>query len=91
MKYGIIFWGNSVDRKKRFSVNKKIVRIIIGLTGTKSRVACKRLFRALLILTLHSQYILSLMTSLAHNLEYLTFNCLVHSIGKGRNYNYIGQ
>lgn len=33
MKCGIIFWGNSVDRKKRFSVNKKIVRIIIGLTG----------------------------------------------------------
>jgi len=40
----------------------------------------KRLFQALEILTLPSQYILSLMTFLIHNLQYITFNFPVHGI-----------
>jgi hypothetical protein len=49
------------------------------MAGAKSRVLCKPLFKTLEILTLPSQYILSLMTFLAHNLEYFTFNCSVHN------------
>jgi hypothetical protein len=59
IKFGIIFWGNSTESKRVFQLQKKIVRI---MTGTKSRISCKPLFKALEILTLPSQYILSLMT-----------------------------
>jgi hypothetical protein len=31
MKYGIIFWGTSSDSKKVFTLQKKIVRIILGV------------------------------------------------------------
>jgi hypothetical protein len=52
MKYGIIFWGNSIDAKdlavKRESCENN--------EGTKSRISCKPLFKALEILTLPSCY-----------------------------------
>jgi hypothetical protein len=35
MKYGIIFWGNSSDSKKVFTLQKKIVRIILGIKPQK--------------------------------------------------------
>jgi hypothetical protein len=40
MKYGIIFWGNSFDTKKVFILQKKIVRLMIGV---KSCNSCKDL------------------------------------------------
>jgi hypothetical protein len=30
VKYGIIFWGNSTKRRKIFTLQKKIIRIMIG-------------------------------------------------------------
>jgi hypothetical protein len=68
--------GNHTDSIRVFRLQKKVVRI---MTGAKSRVSCKPLFKTLEILTLPSQYILSLMTFLAHNLEYFTFNSSVHN------------
>jgi hypothetical protein len=50
------------------------------MAGAKSRVSSKPLFKSLGILTLPSQYLLSLMTFLARNLEYFTFNSSVHNI-----------
>jgi hypothetical protein len=31
MSYGVIFWGNSTDSKKVFSIQKKIIRIMTGV------------------------------------------------------------
>jgi hypothetical protein len=31
MKYGIIFWGNSPDAKKIFLLQKRFVRIMMGM------------------------------------------------------------
>jgi hypothetical protein len=42
MKYGIIFWGSSVDSKGVVQLQKQTVRI---MTGTKSRISYKHLFR----------------------------------------------
>jgi hypothetical protein len=53
------------------------VRIV---TGARSRASWKPLFKALEILTLPLQYVLSLMTFLVHNLEYFTCNFSIHSI-----------
>jgi hypothetical protein len=74
LKIGIMFWENHTDSIRVFRLQKTVVRI---MSGAKSRVSCKPLFK---ILTLPSQYILSLMTFLAHNLEYFTFNSSVHNI-----------
>jgi hypothetical protein len=42
MLYGILVWGNSVDSKKVFTMQKRIVRITAGI---KKRVCCRELFK----------------------------------------------
>jgi hypothetical protein len=42
MKNEIIFWGNSSDSKKVFTLQKKIVRIVVGV---KPQNSCRELFR----------------------------------------------
>jgi hypothetical protein len=71
MEYGIIFWGDSVESKKIFQQQKRIIRIMKVST---SRIPCKTLFQKLEILTLTPQYILSLMRFLSSNLEIYKFN-----------------
>jgi hypothetical protein len=58
MKYGIIFWGNSAEAKKVFLLQKRTLRIMLGINHRNS---CWPVFKELNILTLASQYILSLM------------------------------
>jgi hypothetical protein len=77
MEYGIIFWGNSTESKRLFQLQKKIIRI---MTGSEPGSSCKPLFQSLEILTLPSQYILSSIKFLSHNLEIYTFNFSVHSL-----------
>jgi len=80
LEYGI-FWGDSVESKKIFQQQKRIIRFI---TGSTSRISCRTLFRKSEILTLTSQYILSLMWFLSSNLEIYTFNTSVHNINTRR-------
>jgi hypothetical protein len=75
--YGIIFGGNSTESKKVFLAQKKVIRI---MTGSRPRTSCKPLFQSLGILTLPSQYILSLMEFLLQNQEVFTSNIEVHNI-----------
>jgi hypothetical protein len=77
MEYGIIFWGDSVESKQIFQKQKRIIRI---MTGSTSRISCRTLFKKLQILTLTSQYILSLMRFLSSNLEIYKSNTLVHNM-----------
>jgi hypothetical protein len=51
--YGLIVWGNSIDRNKVFNIQKKIIRIP---TGVKSRVSCRTLFWKFNILPFASKY-----------------------------------
>jgi hypothetical protein len=82
MEYGIIFWGNSPLSRKVFQLQKKIIRT---MTGCIVRASCKPLFKTLGILTMPSQYILSLMTFLANNLEYFTLQSSIHEVNtRGR-------
>jgi hypothetical protein len=48
------------------------------MTGSPSRASSKSLFQELKILTIPSQYILSLITFLLNNLHYYTFKSSVH-------------
>jgi len=77
MEYGIIFWGVSVDSKRIFLQQKRVLRIMMG---SSPRATCRMLFCKLKILTLTSQYILSLMGFLSSNLNLFTFNSSVHNI-----------
>jgi hypothetical protein len=54
-----LYFGEATQIARVFRLEKKVIRIT---TGSKSRIPCKPLFKALEILTLPSQYILSLMT-----------------------------
>jgi hypothetical protein len=76
MKYGIIFWGNSAEAKKVFLLQKRTLRITMGINHRNS---CRPVFTELNILTLASQYILSSMIFVKNNLELFTFNCTVHN------------
>jgi hypothetical protein len=76
MEYGIMFWGSSGESKKIFLQQKKIIRI---MSGSSSRTSCKPLFQKLKILTLTSQYILSLMRLLTSNLDKFTFSSSIHN------------
>jgi hypothetical protein len=77
MEYGIILWGVSVESKRIFQQQKRIIRI---MTGSTSRISCRTLVQKLEILTLTSQYILSSLRFLSSNLEFFTFNTSVHNI-----------
>jgi hypothetical protein len=77
MEYGIIFWGASVESKRIFQQQKRIIRIT---TGATSRTSCRTLFWKMEIWTLTSQYLLSSMRFLFSNLETYTFNTSVHNI-----------
>jgi hypothetical protein len=46
MEFGIIFWGASVERKRIFLQQKRIIRI---MTVSSTRNTCKKLFQKLKI------------------------------------------
>jgi len=71
MSYGIIFWGNSShssiifwNTKKKKKKKKKAIRI---MEGCGTRVSCTNLFKKLQILSLTSQYMLSLLMFVGQN------------------------
>jgi len=64
MMCGIIFWANSIDSNKVFLQQKRTVRTKLGINPLSK---CKPYFKTLGIMTLPSQYILSLMEFLINN------------------------
>ena len=58
MTYGLIFWGNSHHSNIIFRLQKRIVRIILGIRG---RDSCREYFKKLRMLPLQYQYTLSLL------------------------------
>ena len=77
LKYGIVLSGNSTDIKRVTQLQKKSMRTMVGVN---SRSSYRPIIKALKILIISAQYTLSLMTTLAHDFEYFTFNNLIHSI-----------
>jgi hypothetical protein len=57
IQYGIIFWGNSTNSVKIFTLQKKIFRI---MADAQPRTSCVSLFKQLEILPVPCQYILQL-------------------------------
>jgi hypothetical protein len=77
MNYLIIFWGNSSQSTQVFKMQNEEIRIIMG---RGNRVFCRNMFKELNILSLMSQYILSLLTFVSNNREQYFANSEIHNI-----------
>jgi len=77
MTYGLIFWGNLPDSIKIFRLQKKIIRTMMGCS---SRDSCRKLFPNLEILSLPSQYILSLLLFMLRNKNQFQIHSEIHQI-----------
>jgi IS1 family transposase len=77
LQYGIIFWGNLANSRKIFTLQKKIIRIMVG---AHPRTSCRSLFKKLEISPVPCQYIFSLMNFLVDNQENFQTNSSIHSI-----------
>jgi hypothetical protein len=64
VQYGIIFGGNSTNSRKIFTLQKKIIIIMVG---AHPRTPCRSIFKKLEILPVPCQYIFSLMNFLVDN------------------------
>jgi hypothetical protein len=83
MSYGIIFSGNSMDNKKVFYIQKKIIGIMAGI---KRRASFRELFKKINILPLASEFLLSLLSFVANTEKFQT-NSDIHNISTRYRYN----
>jgi len=77
IKYGIIFWGNSSNSGKTFTLQKKIVRL---MAGAQPSTSCRSLFKQLEILRVPCQYIHLLLNFIINNHEIFQTNSSIHNI-----------
>jgi len=84
LSYGIILGGNSTNVNKLFILQKKTVRILSNIGARKS---CNEAFKNLEIMTLHSQYIFSLIIFTVDNKHLFTPNNEIHRYSTRNNSN----
>ena len=88
VKYGLIFWGKQRDVNKLFILQKRVLRIMIGL-GYRS--SCRAWFKQLEILTVPCLYILSLAMFVICKSSYFKTNFLYILILQGRKIIFINH
>jgi hypothetical protein len=71
------FWGNSLNSKMIFTLQRRTVRIIAGV---KSRTSCRNLFVSSEILPVAWEYIFALMNFVVNNQEHFQTNTAIHSV-----------
>jgi hypothetical protein len=82
MTYRLIFWGNSYHSDTVFKLQKRIIRIMVGI---RDRESCREYFRKLKVLPLKSQYIYLLLLFVINDRQHLKINseilsCIIHSL-----------
>jgi hypothetical protein len=85
MSYGIMFWGQSPATTNVFLLQKRAIRIMMGL---RPRDSCRRQFVELGILTLPSQYIFSLLLFTVKNRKLFSLNQDFHSYNTRQRLNF---
>ena len=86
MSYGILFWGNSPHSPIIFKMEKRVLRILVGVGY---RDSCRELFKEQKILTLTSQYIFSLLLFVIQNKAHFASNSSFHNINTRKKIIYI--
>jgi hypothetical protein len=81
MNCGIIFWGSSSTMHNVFLLQKRIIRIMLGL-GPRS--SCRGAFRKLDILIVPSLYIYALMIFVVNNPDSFQSNSTIHCVNTGQ-------
>lgn len=76
LKYGLIFWGSDRKSKTIFKLQKRVVRIISGVSRLAS---CRQLFKGLNVLPLPCMYIFEIVCHVKLHLEMLEQNNVVHN------------
>ena len=76
MSYSIMFWGKSPHSPVIFQMQKRVIRILMGIGYRES---CRGLFKDLKILPLRTQYILSLLLFVVLNKGYFSPNSIYHN------------
>jgi hypothetical protein len=82
-QYRIIFWGNSSNSRKIFTLQQKIIRIMVG---ARPGTPCRNLFKKLELLPVQFQYIFSLMNFFVNIQENFQINSSVHCIYTRNNH-----
>ena len=82
LSYGLIFWGNSSFSSHIFRLQKKAIRVIMGLGP---RDSFRKPFKHLRILPLQSQYIFSLLMFVVENKNIFQINSEIHDINTRQN------
>jgi hypothetical protein len=86
--YGIIFWGNSSYTIKLFRIQKRAIRIMMGL---KKKDSCRSSFKEMEIFPLCSQYIYSVMQCVINNSHLFKRNTEIDNTGTRQNIKFIYQ
>jgi hypothetical protein len=76
ISYGIIFWGNSPTMHKVFLIQKRILRIMLGLGP---RCSYRRQFVKLHTLPVPSLYVFLLIMFVHNNMDNFKTNSLIHN------------
>jgi len=79
LKYGFIFWGNSSNSGKIFTLQTKIIKI---MDGAQPRPSCISLFKQLGTLPVPSQYMFSLMSFIISNQDIFETYSSIYNINK---------
>jgi len=66
LQSGIIFWGSTTNLHQVVKMQKRIIRVMLGL---RQRTSCRELIKKLQILTVPSLYIHEMKTSVIKNPE----------------------
>jgi hypothetical protein len=88
MSYGLVFWANSYHSNTVFKLQKRIIRIMVGI---RDRESCREYFRKLKILPLQSQYIYIYIYIYTHSLfvinnrQHFKINSDIHNINTRNN------
>jgi hypothetical protein len=82
--YGLPFWGNAVNSKNVFIIQKRLIRVIMNVNP---KISCQGLFKRLNILPFYSQYVYSLLLLVAKNASRFVMNNDIYTINTRLNIN----
>ena len=76
LRYGLLFWGSSSHLSRVFKLQKRALRIMVGIS---QQTSCKPYFKKLKLLTLPSMYIYEVLVHVKSNLEEFALNNNFHN------------
>ena len=86
--YGIVFWRNSSNSGKIFTLQEKVIRL---KAGAPNRTSCRSPFKQLEMLPDPCQYILSLMNLIINSQETFQINSSIHNINARNKHHFLSQ